>query len=218
MPAPSVFISYSHKDEVWKDRLVTHLGVLQNQGLLQTWTDRDIGAGDEWFEKIQTAMTGARVAVLLISASSLTSKFILHTEVPHLLERRAREGMAVFPVLCQPCLWQEIPWLARLQVRPRDGKALSSFRADKRESELAKIAKEILDIARNGSPVTAASGSATRSTGTSLPLAGGGTGAIFGLQGMGGVGKTTLALKLAEAEKHAAEVAALRARIAEQNS
>ena len=45
MPGPSVFISYSHKDETWKDRLVTHLGVLQREGLLDTWDDRQIGAG-----------------------------------------------------------------------------------------------------------------------------------------------------------------------------
>jgi tetratricopeptide (TPR) repeat protein len=223
MPAPSVFISYSHKDEVWKDRLVTHLGVLQNQGLLQTWTDRDIGAGDEWFEEIRNAMNAARVAVLLISASSLTSKFILHTEIPHLLERRAREGMAVFPVLCKACLWQEIPWLAKLQARPRDDKALASFSGNRLESELVKIAKEILEIARNGSTAIAGSSSTTTSTVSSLPalhqipappadftgraedlsalksaLTGGGTGAIFGLRGMGGVGKTTLALKLAQ--------------------
>jgi hypothetical protein len=39
MPGPSVFISYSHKDETWKDRLVTHLGVLQREGLLLVVTD-----------------------------------------------------------------------------------------------------------------------------------------------------------------------------------
>ena len=27
MTQPTVFISYSHQDEPWKDRLVTHLGV-----------------------------------------------------------------------------------------------------------------------------------------------------------------------------------------------
>ncbi len=223
MPPPSVFISYSHKDEAWKDRLVIHLGVLQSQGRLQTWTDRDIGAGDEWFEEIRGAMNAARVAVLLISANSLTSSFILYKEVPHLLERRAREGMAVFPVLCSACLWQEIPWLARLQARPRDDKSLASFRGNRLESELAKIAKEILEIARNGLAVPAGSGSTTSATGTSLPalhqipappadftgrtedlaalksaLTTGGTGAIFGLRGLGGMGKTTLALKLAE--------------------
>jgi hypothetical protein len=26
---PSIFISYSHKDEEWKDRILTHLGIAQ---------------------------------------------------------------------------------------------------------------------------------------------------------------------------------------------
>ena len=67
---PSVFISYSHKDEVWKDRLVTHLGVLQHQGLLRTWSDEKIRGGDDWFEEIRKAMDEARLAVFLISANS----------------------------------------------------------------------------------------------------------------------------------------------------
>ena len=53
MPGPSVFISYSHKDETWKDRLVTHLGVLQREELLDTWDDRRVGAGANWHEAIQ---------------------------------------------------------------------------------------------------------------------------------------------------------------------
>ena len=52
MHVPSVFISYSHKDEAWKDRLVTHLGVLQRAGLLDTWDDHQIGAWANWHEEI----------------------------------------------------------------------------------------------------------------------------------------------------------------------
>ncbi len=37
MRNPEVFISYSHTDEDWKDRLVTHLGVLEQEGLLEIW-------------------------------------------------------------------------------------------------------------------------------------------------------------------------------------
>ncbi|HEY4597774.1 MAG TPA: toll/interleukin-1 receptor domain-containing protein, partial [Thermoanaerobaculia bacterium] len=81
-PVPTVFISYSHQDEVWKDRLLEHLGVLEEEGLLKTWNDRNIGAGDEWFEEIRTAMNAARVAVFLVSAHSLRSKFIRHQEIP----------------------------------------------------------------------------------------------------------------------------------------
>jgi hypothetical protein len=145
MPAPTVFISYSHKDEDWKDRLVTHLGVLEEEGLLQTWNDRKIGAGDEWFEEIRKAMDTARVAVLLISANSLTSKFIRNQEVPRLLERRSQEGVVVFPVIVKACAWQKVPWLAKLQVRPLDGKPLA-LRGIRIDSELTKIAEEILGI------------------------------------------------------------------------
>ncbi|MCZ7361108.1 MAG: toll/interleukin-1 receptor domain-containing protein, partial [Candidatus Methanoperedens sp.] len=84
MTQPSVFISYSHKDEIWKDRLVTHLGVLEQEGLLDLWDDRRIGAGEDWEREIQKAMAKASVAVLLISADYLNSKFILGEEVPTL--------------------------------------------------------------------------------------------------------------------------------------
>ncbi len=49
MTKPTVFISYSHKDEAWKDRLVAHLGVLAQEGLLDTWDDRCIGGGEDWY-------------------------------------------------------------------------------------------------------------------------------------------------------------------------
>ena len=131
--------------------------------------------------------------------------------------------MIVFPVICKDSLWQEIPWLAKLQARPRDGRALASFRGNSLDVELVKIAKEILEITQNGAPRPQPQGSADPSK---LPilaalhqlptppadftgrqedldflrsnLAQGGTGAIFGLRGIGGVGKTSLALKLAE--------------------
>ncbi len=223
MPTPTVFISYSHKDEVWKDRLVTHLGVLEHEGLLQTWNDRNIGAGEEWFEEIQNAMDTARVAVLLVSAHSLTSKFILHKEIPRLLERRISEGMRFFPVILKSCAWTKLPWLAKFQARPRDGRPLSSFGGNGRDAELARIAEEILELSsREPQPITAVPEAVQETTSPlralhQLPppprdftgrqeelaslkekLTQGGAGAIFGLRGMGGVGKTTLALKLAE--------------------
>lgn len=45
MAKPTIFISYSHKDEAWKDRLVTQLGVLQQQGYLDFWFDTRIEGG-----------------------------------------------------------------------------------------------------------------------------------------------------------------------------
>jgi hypothetical protein len=42
-----VFISYSHKDESWKDRVMTHLGVPEKQGNFKLWSDRDIAVGSD---------------------------------------------------------------------------------------------------------------------------------------------------------------------------
>ncbi len=49
---PTVFISYSHKDEVWKDRLRPHLKVLEQVGRITTWDDRKIDAGETWYPEI----------------------------------------------------------------------------------------------------------------------------------------------------------------------
>lgn len=143
---PSVFLSYSHKDEAWKNRLKTHLGVLEAQGLLDTWDDHRIEGGAEWFEEIQEAMARASVAVLLVSADFMTSKFILGEEVPRLLQRRTAEGLPIFPVVVQTCAWDQVEWLKGIQIRPKDGRALASFRGDRRNEELAKIAREILGL------------------------------------------------------------------------
>ena len=154
MAKPTIFISYSHEDEAWKDRLVTHLGVLQREGLLNWWDDRRIGAGEGWYQEIQEAMDAASVAILIVSADFLTSNFILSEEVPRLLERRDEEGMRIFPVIIKPCAWDEVKWLARMQVRPRDGEPLSAGNDHQIDVNLVAIAKEIAGIIEGESPKT----------------------------------------------------------------
>ena len=149
MSKPSIFISYSHKDKAWKDYLVSHLGVLSEQGLLTFWEDRQVGAGEDWYEKIQDAVNAANVAILLVSANSLTSKFILCEEVKRLLQRRDNEGLIIFPVIIKSCPWQHVDWLSRMQVRPLDGKPLASFVGNRRNEELSNIATEIHELFKN---------------------------------------------------------------------
>jgi len=154
MTKPTVFISYSHKDEVWKDRLVTQLGVLQQEGLLDMWDDRRIGAGEDWYQKIQEAIAKARVAVLLVSADFLTSKFILGEEVPRLLELQDKENIRIFPIIIRPCAWKRVKWLAQMNLRPRDGKPISSGDKHQIETDLADIAEEVATIIESESQKT----------------------------------------------------------------
>ncbi len=164
MIKPTVFISYSHKDEAWKDRLVTQLGVLNQEGLLDLWNDRRIDAGEDWYQEIEEAMNKASVAMLLISADFLTSKFILSEEVPHLLERRDKGGLRIFPVIIRPCPWDDVKWLARMQLRPKDGKPLSTKKKYQVETDLASIAREVATIIESISSAPAFEASTTKIT------------------------------------------------------
>ncbi|HEY0554096.1 MAG TPA: toll/interleukin-1 receptor domain-containing protein [Thermoanaerobaculia bacterium] len=144
MPPLRIFLSYSHVDETWKNRLSGHLAVLAQEGLVDVWDDRRIGAGDTWEAEIRAAMNAAHVAILLISSDFLSSGFVRDSEVPHLLQRRAEEGVRLVPIVVHSCLWREVEWLAKLQVRPRDGKPLASLRGDRIDKELVAIAREVL--------------------------------------------------------------------------
>lgn len=146
MSKPSVFISYSHKDEEWKDKLVTHLSVLQEQGLLHIWEDRRIAVGDDWLPEIQKAIQSAHVAILMISANFLTSKFILGKEVPELLKRREKHNLRIMPLIVKPCAWNTVDWLKRIQARPKDGKPLTGGNDFQIDSDLTAFAKEIFDL------------------------------------------------------------------------
>ncbi|MCK4450058.1 MAG: toll/interleukin-1 receptor domain-containing protein, partial [Anaerolineae bacterium] len=133
-------------DEHWKDRLRPHLGVLEQVGHITIWDDRQIDAGAEWYDEIKQVMERAAVAVCLISADYLASDFVTKEEIPYLLERRARDGMALIPVLLRPCLWKVVPWLKPIQMLPRDGKSVSKDFKDDWDEVFAEVAEHIFEI------------------------------------------------------------------------
>ena len=93
-------------------------------------------------------MLKARIAVLLISSSFLTSRFIRDEEVPKIFARHEQDGMKIYPLLLKPCPWKVVKWLASMQLRPPDARPLATFRGAKAEEVLASVALEIASLAR----------------------------------------------------------------------
>ncbi len=147
---PTVFVSYSHKDEKEKDALVAHLGVLDSADLIDLWSDDRINAGADWEAEIRLAIAKAQVAILLISANFLTSQFILRREVPEFLKRRDQEGLTVFPVIAKACAWKKVEWLAKMNVRPKNGQPVWSDGGSHVDIDLAAIAEEVAKILSRG--------------------------------------------------------------------
>ncbi|HEG43206.1 MAG TPA: toll/interleukin-1 receptor domain-containing protein, partial [Phycisphaerales bacterium] len=121
----TVFVSYSHKDEKWKDRLMPHLKSLKMLGHIDEWDDRKIKVGDDWYDKIKKAMEDASIAICFISPNFLASDFCMEEEVPYFLEKRKEEGMLIIPILIDSCMWKEYKWISETQMLPRDGKCVA---------------------------------------------------------------------------------------------
>jgi hypothetical protein len=125
--APKIFVSYSHQDEKFKDELVNMIAGLQRRRVVDTWLDRRIQPGEEWFAAIRTAINECDISLLLVSPDFIASPFINDRELPDLIERRRREGLIVIPIVVRDCLWQSEPALKDLQALPTDGKAVITF-------------------------------------------------------------------------------------------
>jgi tetratricopeptide (TPR) repeat protein len=144
---PFVFISYSHQDEAEKDQLLAHLGVLQSEGLIELWSDDQLGAGADWQAEIKKTIARAKVAILFVSANFLTSDFILGQEVPAMLQRGEKEGLIILPVIAQPCAWQRVKWLDRLV--PKGTQPIWREADTDPDEALAAIAEQVARIVNN---------------------------------------------------------------------
>lgn len=99
-PPQKIFISYSHKDEKYKDEVETTLNGMKNvfpDIEFNYWVDTKIKSGTEWFEEIKNALETSGIAILIISRNFFASNFIMKTEVPKLLDNLRKNGM---PILC----------------------------------------------------------------------------------------------------------------------
>ena len=147
----SVFISYSHKDKEWLDRLQEVLVPLMRMGILEIWSDSRVEVGDRWREKIEDTLEKASVALLLVSPSFLASDFLQEIEIPALLDSAKRKGLNVLWVPVAPALYEGTP-LASLQAAWNPNQPLSTLSEQEVGSALVSIAKKI-KAALDESPV-----------------------------------------------------------------
>jgi hypothetical protein len=146
MARDKIFISYSHCDKAWLERLQTMLAPLVRQGRVSVWDDTQIRPGTQWREEIERALASARVAVLLVSPDFLASDFIARHELPPLLDAARRDGLMILPVILRASMWEQTE-IAQYQAALAPSKPIAELRGAKRDESLAQLAKTILTVA-----------------------------------------------------------------------
>ena len=96
-------------------------------------------------QKIDTAISRARIAVLLVTANYLNSGFILRKELPELLRQKQSEGLVLLPVIAKACAWRAIGWLQSLNVRPEGGIPVWGNGGTNVDENLTSIANKIIE-------------------------------------------------------------------------
>lgn len=155
-----VFVSYSHADATWLQRLRIHLKPLERQGAITLWDDTRIKPGTRWREEIRKALEHARVAVLLVTADFLASDFITMDELPPLLRAAEKRGTLILPVIIKPCRFEQTEGLCDFQAVNSPSKPLVALRSARREELFSRLSGVIEEALRapSGVPKRTAAG------------------------------------------------------------
>lgn len=112
-----IFISYSHENKEFVDKLAMQL-VQRN---VNVWLDRwELSIGDSIIDKVQDAVEGASALLVILSKASIASEWCKKELSSGFLRELEEKRVVVMPVLLEDC---EIPLFAR-------SKLYADFRTD----------------------------------------------------------------------------------------
>ncbi len=139
-----LFISYSHRDGEWVERLRRMIKPLEQRYGLERWDDSRIQAGGLWRQEIEQALASASVALLLVSADFLASDFVARSELPPLFRAAKEKGLRILWVPLRPSLWNHIPEIEQYQAVIPPGRTLAEMAEVEQERAFVQIAELIL--------------------------------------------------------------------------
>lgn len=153
---PVIFISYSHKDEPekpvdgevkWLTFVTDYLKLGVKHGIYDLWFDRHMPGGADWNPEIERKVRACDIFILLVSANSMASDYIIDKEIPIVRDRQMkREPVHFYPLLVSPTPEPGLEKVKDKNLRPRGAKPLSSYSFYDRAQHMTDTANEIAQL------------------------------------------------------------------------
>lgn len=121
-----IFISYSHKNIKYKDKLLTSLEALKQSYEIEAWHDGMIDAGGNIDENVKYALKTSDLVLLLITDNYLASYYCMKKELLEAIEREKNNECKVIPVMFQETVLSDaLSFFGHNRV-PEDGKPIAT--------------------------------------------------------------------------------------------
>jgi len=148
IPPLKIFIIYAHEDRDYKNELLKSLKLLQKNGLVEAWHDRDLVAGDDWDKVIRGHLEAAHIILPIISIDFFNSDYIEQVEIEEAFRRYEKGEAHILPVIARQCKWIDDPRISKLQALPENGLPIAKWhsRDDAFDSVYDGIKAKIVEI------------------------------------------------------------------------
>jgi TIR domain len=136
-----VFISYSHKDQSWLERVKEQFA--GSFPISSTWYDARIEPGEQWEKEIDTVLNASKVAILLLSPNFFESHYITEHEVPAIIAASEQRRIKPIPIFISgdDTRWEASP-LRKFQAANK-GRPLDNLSEDERKGVLESVVNQI---------------------------------------------------------------------------
>jgi hypothetical protein len=141
-----LFISYSHKDREWCDRLCSHLVGISKDLIGEIWYDKRISPGSEWNPEIIRHLDDADIILFLVSSNFVNAEYC-PLEVERAMKRQIEGQCTVIPVILRHYNLSGSGY-SHLQPSPQGGEPLDSAAWSDKDLALRTVSGEIEAAAR----------------------------------------------------------------------
>jgi len=157
-----LFLSYSHKDAKYVEELRKALKPAERNGIIQSWYDGEITAGEKWRPLIEQRLRDADIIICQLSPDFLNSDFCVLNELETAIQRKEAGEAGLVAYVLHDCGWRDTK-IAEFQILPRDARSIEKYR-DKYKywTEIADGIKEAAKKLRQQRPTRPSRGIGVR--------------------------------------------------------